>query len=730
MTITSARAQDRDGGAIELDPVIVNAEKANGPVNGYVAQRSATGTKTNAAIVQTPQSISVVTRQQIEAQGARTVSESLRYEPGVVAETRPGSRFDTTFIRGFGGFGGNANYIQYWDNLRLPKGVSYNVPSIDPYLLERIEILRGPASVLYGQGNPGGLINLVSKMPNASAKNEIQLRTGSHNLAELDFDLNGAVNADGTLLYRVIGVGRKADGGVDYTKDERFLLAPMITWTPDPDTSVTLQATYQRDPDSYQSNWLPALGTLQRNPNGQIPRDFFSGNPAYNSFDRTQATIGYQAQHRFNDTWSVRQNFRYMHAESEFKALSVPGGGSAWASAALCGGVSYLCLARSATHYVENLDAVAVDNQLEANFATGPLEHKLLAGLDFQYLNANATYGNGATTYVNYLNPIYGSITAPTLTTYQKQTRTQIGTYLQDQITFGGWHAILGVRHDWANTSVDTQNLATGALTRGRTRDTAFTWKAGLLYEFDNGLAPYASYSTSFDPTTGTGYGGVAFKPTTGQQYEAGIKYQPPGFKGLITASVFDLTQQNVLTTDTLHTSTNTAVTLCSSTTCQIQTGEVRSRGVEIGGKLTPVDGLNLIASYTYNDVEVTKSNVANVQGKVPVGVPRQTAALWADYTFQSGTLANLTVGAGLRYVGSSFGDQTNTHAMRVPSYTLVDASISYDFKDLRPALKGWRASLTGSNLLNKTYVAACASANQCFYGTGRTITGSLSYRW
>ncbi|CAM5761271.1 Ferrichrome outer membrane transporter/phage receptor [Labrys miyagiensis] len=730
-TVTSAHAQQQNR-IIELDPVIVtgDGEKANGPVKGYVARRSATGTKTNAAISETPQSVSVVTREQIETQGARTVAEALHYEPGIISETRPGGRFDTTFIRGFGGFGGNANYVQYWDNLRLPKGVSYNVPSIDPYLLERVEILRGPGSVLYGQGNPGGLVNLVSKLPTAGTQNEIQLRTGSHNLAELDFDLNGSANADGSLLYRVIGVGRAADAEVDHTKDQRLLLAPMITWTPDADTSITLQATYQHDPDSYQSNWLPALGTLQYNPNGRIPRDFFSGNPNYNEFDRTQATFGYQAEHRFNDTLSIRQNLRYIHSESDFKALSVPPGGSAWAAAGLCGGVSYLCLARSSTHYIENLDALAIDNQLEANLATGPFQHKLLAGLDMQYLNAEATYGNGPTTYVNYLNPVYGTITPPTLTNYQQQTRTQVGTYLQDQITFGGWHALLGIRHDWANTNIDTEVLRTGVVTGARTRDTALTWKAGLLYEFDNGISPYVSYSTSFDPTTGTGYGGVPFKPTTGQQYEAGFKYQPPGFNGLLTASVFNLTQQNVLTTDTVHTSTNTAVTLCSSATCQVQTGEVRSRGIEVGGKFSPVEGLNLIASYTYNDVEVTRSNVANVQGKVPVGVPRQAAALWADYTFQSGPLANLTLGAGVRYIGGSFGDQTNTQAMRVPSYTLVDAAISYDFKDLRPSLKGWRASVTGSNLFDKTYVSACASANQCFYGNGRTIRGTLAYRW
>jgi iron complex outermembrane receptor protein len=724
----AARAQQAETGVIDLDTINVfgASRSATGPVNGYVAPSSATGTKTNTPLIETPQSISVISREQIEAQGARTIAQALRYEPGVVSETRGGGRYDTVFIRGFGGFGGNANYVQYWDNLRFPKGVSYNVASIDPYLVERVEVLRGPASILYGQNNPGGLINLVSKRPTAEPSNEIFTRLGNNGLIESGFDVGGRADKDGTLLYRVVGLGRYSETDVDHTHEKRFLIAPSFTWRPSDATSLTIQASYQHDPKSFYTYWMPALGTLQANPNGRIPYKFFSGNPSFDGFERTQSSIGYQFEHRFDDVWTIRQNARYVHVDSDFKALSVSGFGAA----STCGGVANLCLARSATRYIESLDSALIDNNVEANLRTGPLEHKLLMGLDYQWQSADARYGTGTTSYLNYRNPVYGPVAEPALTTYQEQTRQQLGVYVQDQVKFGNWRALFGLRHDWSRISTNTTALTTGTGTQATTTDEAFTGKAGLLYEFDNGIAPYVSYSTSFEPTTGTGYGGLPFKATTGQQYEAGVKYKPTAFEGLFTLSAFNLTQQNVLTTDLAHTSTNTATTLCSSTTCQTQTGEVRSRGIEFGGKVTPFTGFNLVAAYTYTDAEVTKSAVSGVTGKVPAGVPAHTASLWGDYRIQSGAFRGLGLGLGVRYIGSSYGDQTNTDAMRVPAYTLVDAGLNYDFAELGPVLRGWRGSINATNLFDKRYVSACASTTQCFYGAGRAVVATLAYRW
>ncbi|MFT4116282.1 TonB-dependent siderophore receptor [Bradyrhizobium sp.] len=734
--VRATPAAPRAAASTQPKPVAAPAaprETARGPVRGIVAHRTGTGSKTDTPILETPQSITVVTREQMTAQGARSVAEALRYEPGVVAETRVGDRFDNVFIRGFGGFGANANYLHFWDGLRVPRGVSYAMPSIDPFLLERVEILRGPASVLYGQNNLGGMVNLISKSPSATPQGEVLTRFGDHNRIEGGFDVSGPITQDGQLLYRLIGLGRKADTDVNYTTTERELIAPMITWRPTIDTTFTVRAVHDRDPSSYQPNWLPALGTLQVNPNGQIPRNFFAGHPNYNSYDRTQDSIAYEFEHRFDETWTVRQNLRYMTVSSDFKALSVTGFGAG--STCGAGTTTNLCIGRTSTHYIETLKAGSIDNQAEAKFATGWLQHTVLMGVDFQKTTADATFGNGTTAYVNYLNPNYGTIAAPAVTTQTLQDRSQTGVYLQDQIKLGKLAAVIGVRNDWASATSDTRTIATGVYTnRSHPSDSATTWRTGLTYLFDNGLAPYVSYSTSFEPTIGTDYTGAAFAPTTGQQYEAGVKYQPNGFNGFFMLSLYDITQNNVLTMDTAHLYANYPLCTQSGTSCQIQQGQVRSKGVEFSAKLTPIPGLDIIAAVAHNDIEITKSTQVvsgiSIQGKTPVGAPANTASLWADYTIQSGRMTGFGFGGGVRYVGESFGDNINSMAMIVPAYVLADAMLHYDLFGLSPQLKGWKLALNVTNLFDKTYVSACASATQCFYGNGRSTMGTIRYQW
>lgn len=730
-TRTGATAEE-----VTLDALSVegSGSPGGGPSVGYAPAVTATGTKTATPIGRTPQSITVVPRAQIEAQASLTVSQALRYEPGLAAETRGGNRSDSVFIRGFGGFGGNASYVQFLDNLRLPKGVNYAIPSIEPYLLERIDVLHGPASVLYGQSNPGGLVNLVGKRPLAVPYNEVITRIGNYGHVEGGFDLSGPVDPEGHLLYRLIGLGRDTDTAVRDSSNQRMMIAPMLTWRPDAATTLSVQGLYQRDPNSFHSNWMPALGTLLRNPNGQIPYTFQSGNPLYNSFSRDQAAFSYQFEHMFDDTLAVRQNFRYFHLDTDFKAFSVPAGGSPYAAASLCSGRTYLCLARTPQRYVESLDAIALDNEAEAHFWTGPLKHTVLTGLGYLWTGPTAKYGTGTTSYVNYLTAAYGAFAVPGLTTEQRQNNSQLGLYGEDQIQWGNWNLQAGIRHDWARNWARTTTLSTGRSTVAETDSEATTWRVGLLYRFENGLAPFADYATSFEPQAGTGYGGTPFQPTTGEQYEVGIKYQPPGVDALLQVAAFDLTQYNVLTTDTAHTSTNTAVTGCSAPVCQVQTGAINSKGVEFSAKASPLPGLALIASYGYAGVRVTRSSVVtdgvSVQGKRPVGVPDQTIAGWGDYTFQSGELRGFGFGGGLRYIGASFGDAVNSAAYKVPGYLLLDAQVHYDFGAVNPALRGLTAAVNATNLFDKQYVSACASANQCFYGTSRTILATVSYRW
>lgn len=693
----------QQSGGLTLDEITVQGERANGPVDGYAARRSATGTKTDTPLVETPQSVTVISRQQVEDQGAQSVGQALRYTAGVLAETRlSAGRYDSAFIRGFGGSGGGAGFVNFQDGLRIQRGVNFLVPSIEPYGLERVEVLRGPASVVFGQVKPGGIINLVSKRPQEERHGEMQFQLGSFNRRQLAFDIGGPANADKTVLYRVVGLTRAADTQVDFTREERIYIAPSLTFRPNAQTSLTLLGSYQRDPETGFYGFTPAVGSVLPNRNGKIRSSYFPGEPNIEGYSRNNLQLGYALEHRIDDVFSLRQNLRAADLESRFN--TVPAASLA---------ADQRTVQRRVTASHEKARTFAVDNQLQADFATGPLTHKVLVGFDAALSEGTAWTGAGGTVQtIDLFAPVYGRgpMAFPVLAG-TKQQNAQFGAYAQDQIRFGGFSLLVGGRLDHATTH--QRIIRSGALTDQD--DNAGTMRAALMYNFDNGFAPYVSYSTSFEPTAGTTFRGTPFRPTEGEQYEAGFKYEPPGYKAFVQAAVYDLKQTNVLTSDPANFG------------FQIQTGEVRARGAEIEARASISNGLDLIAAYAYTDAQVTKSNGADLH-KRPAVVPRHLASIWAHYTFRDGAFAGLSLGAGARYVGGGEGDAANT--FRTPSYALLDAAISYDFAARNPGLKGWKMQVNAHNLLDKEYVSGCYAAVQCSFGLRRTVLATLSYHW
>ncbi len=397
----------------------------------------------------------------------------------------------------------------------------------------------------------------------------------------------------------------------------------------------------------------------------------------------------------------MRQNFRYLSIDDKY--LNVFGNGVA---------ANQAVLNRYAFINDEDLNYVTVDNQVQADVDTGPFHHTVLVGLDYAHTTGTESYGLGVAPSLNIFAPVYGqNIAIPAFSGIEHFTQDRLGLYAQDQIKIDRLHILLGGRQDWYDAS-DREQISNTLVTQN---DHPFTWRTGAVYEFDNGIAPYASYATSFQPDESTGYTGTLLPPTTAQQYEAGIKYQPPGQNSFITASAFNLTEQNVATTDPDH------------PTFSIATGEVRARGVELEGHANLSDNIDLVSSYTFLDARVTKSNTNNL-GDVPTGIPRNMASLWGTYRFTFGALKGLQLGAGVRYVGDSWGTTTNT--LRVPAYTLVDAGIQYDLEAANPALKNWHASINATNRSNKQYVASCSSLTNCNFGLGRLVLAKMTYKW
>ena len=702
-------------GAVELPAVDVQATawRAWEHAPGYVAPVTTTGSKTDTPLIEAPQSVGVVTRDQIDDQAAQTVAQALRYTAGVLGEVRPSARYDSVFVRGFGGQGTSAAFVNFLDGLRQGRGLYFGVPNTEPWLLERIEVLRGPASVLYGQTGVGGLVNLVSRRPSADQVNEVRIEAGNHARLQTAFDLGGRATEDGEFLFRLTGLARKAESQWDHTEEERIAIAPALTWRPSAETSITLLASYQYDPEGGYYNSVLANGSVLPNRHGRVGNSFFSGDPNYDKFERTQAAIGWQMEHRLDDVFTLRQNFRYSHIDAEVNVLSISGLAADQRTAS-----------RRATYVSDHANSFALDNQAQADFHTGPLRHTLLAGIDWQ---RTAARGRSVTTTagvpsIDLFAPVYGR-TIPVITagptSLVNQELDQLGFYAQDQIALDRWRFNFGLRYDQARLG-STGHLDSGAPTAQLSQvDDEVTWRTGLLYLFDNGLAPYASYSTSFLPNTGTSAparGAQPFSPTTGEQYELGVKFQPRGMDSFIQVAGFHIVQDNVLTQDPVY------------TTYQTPQGRIRSRGIEVEGRASLNENLDLIGAYAFIDAEITGSNNAGVEGSKVPQVPRHMASAWADYRFTEGALRGLQLGGGVRYVGSTYGNDTNT--FKVEDVTLFDAAIRYDFGARFESMKGLEMAVTGQNIADKDYVASCGSANACYYGLGRVVIGSLRARW
>ncbi|PZO64969.1 MAG: hypothetical protein DI498_10320 [Paracoccus denitrificans] len=739
-TGASAQDQQTDGRTVVLDTIVLIAEDGVGPVNGIIASRSASGTKTDTPIIETPQTVTVIPRDQFEQQGATTITETLRYSSGVISGTNGGQsgRFDSYFVRGAGGFSADANNANTVDGLRwrIPgrSGVQY-----DQWMIERVEVVKGPSATLFGSGSTGGVVNLVTKRPQFTPSREVFTAIDSWGKVETGLDVTGPIND--RLAYRIIALGRKGDTFIDEQHDERFLIAPSLTWKPREGTTITLQALYQRDPISPDANFITPYGSVLPIPGyGKVDPGFWQGDTNYREYSRKQRTLGWQIDHEINENWSFHSGFRWGRMQTTSKSLDY---------AYSVGPVIY----RNALLAVHDTESTSTDNYVTGKLSLGPTEHTVLAGVDYQKLSKDWQNGSGFPNVypLDITAPVRGvAVVDPVATTTIKQPFEQTGIYLQDQISYGKWRILGSLRHDWLNASNGRFNIATGLGSSQSSKNEKTTWRLGTVYMMDSGYAPFISYSTSFEPQLGLKADGSRLQPSNGRMLEAGIRFAAPDTSLTWSVTAFTGERDKFAVGDSVNQAQCLATTGAANG-CQTDGNKVRYRGVELEAKAQMSEGVDVIGAVTFQNVRLTESSDIGINpdivngdrsvNKHMVGVPDHYASLWVNYKAPEGRPLNgWTFGGGVRYIGSTYGTTTNVwgasegiyagRKSKVPSFTLIDAAVGYDFGARYPDLTGLEAKLTVHNLLDKGYVASCNGYGTCSFGEERTARLAVAYKW
>lgn len=678
-------------GGIVVEPASKNVDEV--VVTGT---RATTATKTDTALIETPQAISVITAEQFTSRGALLFEEALRYTAGVNAESfGTDERLSNAVVRGF-------TPTDYLDGLRRVIGFA-NVGRLDVFALERVEVLRGPSSVLYGAGSAGGLINHVSKRPQFDSQAEIGAQYGSYDRKQLQFDITGPLGGSDVFAGRLIGVGREAGTQVNHVSDQRKLLNPSFTWRPSEHTGVTVLGSYIRDELGLFPQFLPLAGALLAAPGKRLPDDFFGGEPGFDGLDVEHKSLAVLFDHRFSPALSFSSSMRYTHVDNETNLTYV---NSFEDQDPLTPEIDPFIdppdnqvMPRFASSERQSIRSFAIDNRLQFDFTRGRWTHKFLAGVDYQSFEQTGAFGFAEAEPLNVYRPVYGNIPVVVLEDSPRQRVTQFGVYLQDQMNYADQvHVVLGARRDRApsRTEPDPEQV-----------DNATTFRAAVIADLWKGLSPYVSYAESFIPVAGfSAFNQDPFVPQEGTMYEVGVKWQPEPAT-LLTLAVFDIRETNRFTNHP------------TDPNLLIQQGEVRSRGYEMEASHRSPGGFELSATYSYVDAEIAESNTPSEIGQQLDTTPKSQATLWGMQRFAFGADTTLRIGGGARYIGEHY----STGILRIPDYTLFDAMVGVD-------QQRWSFSLNANNLLDKRHYSTCLYRGDCYVGIRRNIVGTVGYRF
>lgn len=653
---------------------------------GYRAQGNPSTLKTGQSLKDSPQSLSIISSQQMQNQGAKTAQEALRYSAGSFSESYG---FET---QGFASQLRGARALRFQDGLLSIYGTVFNVrPSL--WGIERIEVLRGPSSFLYGQSSPGGLINLISKQPLSTRQTLLQAQYGSFDRKEFGVDVTGPIDERKIWSYRVPAEIIRSNTQVDHVPYNSDFIAPSISWQPSADTSLILLLNYQRDQTAFASGFFPWVGTIDPAPYGRIPSHRFIGEPDYDhqiSIWRSATTL---FQHRLNSIWRLQQTLRYSESKVDLNwilpDLDVP--------ATL--NPDNRTMNRIYYSLRSKIDAFAADNQAIAEWGEGVLRNRLLLGLDFQSAKMRNRSGSGVAAPLDVYSPSYGKIPSVALAEEPVYVHSQSGIYAMDESTlFEKWILSAGVRWDKFTVRQKPQQDQYA-------NEEAWTKHAAVSYRFDQMKTGYVSYGESFLPAPGYDIQQKTLPANTAQQLEAGVKYEPLNSQSILSLAVFTQKEKNRLTNDPDQPLT------------QIQLDKVKTGGVEFEAVIDLEEGWQGNLAYSFIKAK-TVEGISLFEGhRVPL-TPEQSAALWLNYNFQKGSWRGFSLGGGARYVGESYD---GTDRKKTPDVLLFDGRIGFQKAQ-------WALSLSAQNIADKVYLSSCQAIGNCFYGPRQNLNLTVNY--
>ncbi len=637
-----------------------------------------------------PRSVSIVSDEDLELWAPKKLDEALRYTAGVTAQPY-GSDNDTDWIRVRG-----MEAATYLDGSRLFRD-GYYTWLLEPFGLQQIEVVKGPSAILYGESSPGGIINAVQKKPTGLAQSEFLAEVGNNGRYSIGIDTSDELAGDGSVSYRLVGAFKQQEGQLDFTENERHYLAPSLRVVLSEDTTLSIMTTFLQDDGIPTNGFFPAAGTLLPSDFGEIDPSTNYGEPDYDVYERTQISAGYKLEHQFNDVWSLSQHLSYAHNDLLLRSTYAFFNSDPTVSDLFRG-----VLSRDG----EN-QSVTFDNHFTGSWTNQNTEHTVLFGFDLQeHKTEGEEQDQYFTSTVNVIEPVYGNFTPldPAGNIDRKINKSQASVYTQYHVEFDlKWSALFGLRYD----QVETDNTSQIAGQDQSRDDNELSFNAGIMYQADNGLSPYASYSESFEVFSTIDFNtGELYLPLDGTQIELGVKYEPEFFEGYVNLAWFDITETNALVTD-------------PNTFIATQTGEETSTGIELElvGQIN--EAVKLSTAYTYTNAETDDTYAQGT--KQAALIPEHAGSIWMDYDASYSEIEGLNIGLGLRYLGES-KDNPASSDLTVPSVTLWDVAITYD------VTPQWKAQLNINNLTDKEYISGCDY--WCYFGESRSIVLSTRYSW